>query len=85
MRAPVVKMSMRLKAQPGQGAPTGGAGRDTPEAGQERSQFEKDRQGRMQGSGGDRPPVYVPKDDGERGGYKNRISRGPRPFPRGFA
>lgn len=58
-------------AQPGPGAPTGGTGRDTPQAGKERGQFEQDRQ-RERGTGNDRPPVYTPKDDGERGGYINR-------------
>ena len=56
------------------GTQLGGTGKDA-DKGKERTQFEKDRQGRMQGSGGDRPPVYKPKDDGERGGYKNRITR----------
>ena len=54
------------------GAPTGGTGRDQ-DGGKERGQFEDDRRGRNQG-GKDRPPVYVPQDDGERGGYVNRMS-----------
>ena len=76
-----------MKSQPGPGAPTGGAGRDTPGAGKERGIFEKERQGRMQGSGGDRPPIYKPKDDGERGGYIGRSSKAPvipagKPIPK---
>lgn len=62
------------KAQPGPGAPTGGSGRDTPQGGRERGEFEKDRQGR--GTGKDRPPIYKPDDDGERGGYQDRFLAG---------
>lgn len=74
-RAPVLGKIMR--AQPGPGAPTGGTGRDTPGAGKERGGFEKDRQ-KDRGTGKDRPPIYTPKDDGERGGYTNRISNAGR-------
>lgn len=59
------------KAQPGPGAPTGGGGRDTPGAGKDRGGFEKDRQ-KDRGTGKDRPPIYTPDDDGERGGYVGR-------------
>lgn len=62
------------KSSPGIGAAGSGGGRDTPGAGKQRGQFEKDRQGRMQGSGGPRPPIYSPQDDGQRGGYVNRLS-----------
>jgi hypothetical protein len=58
-------------AQPGPGAPTGGTGRDTPQGGKDRGQFEDDRQ-KDRGTGKDRPPIYKPDDDGERGGYVNR-------------
>jgi hypothetical protein len=58
------------KNSPGPGATGTGGGRDTPGAGKDRSEFEKDRQGR--GTGKDRPPAYTPNDDGERGGYTNR-------------
>ena len=64
------KPQARFNAQPGQGAPTGGAGRDTPGAGKERGQFESDRQ-KDRGTGKDRPPVYTPPTD-YRGGYTNR-------------
>lgn len=64
------------KAQPGPGAPTGGTGRDK-DGGKERGIFEKERQGR-QGTGINRPPIYTPKDDGERGGYVGRSSVGGR-------
>lgn len=62
-------------SSPGPGAPTGGAGRDTPQAGRDRGVFEKERQ-RERGTGKDRPPIYTPKDDGERGGYINRSTKG---------
>lgn len=60
----------KTNSSPGMGAPTGGTGRDQ-DGGQDRNQFEAERRKRMQG-GKDRPPVYTPKDDGERGGYTNR-------------
>ena len=72
-RAPVLGKALARKAQPGPGAPTGGTGRDTPGAGKERGGFEQDRQ-KDRGTGKDRPPIYKPDDDGERGGYTNRIT-----------
>ncbi len=58
------------KAQPGPGAPTGGTGTDA-DGGKQRGQFEGDRRNGNAG-GKDRPPVYKPQDDGQRGGYVNR-------------
>ncbi len=70
--------NLMRKAQPGPGGPSGGSGRDTPGAGKERGGFEQDRQGWARGGaggkGGPRPPAYTPNDDGERGGYKDRLS-----------
>lgn len=66
--------NMLNKAQPGLGAPTGGTGRDSPGAGKERGGFEQDRQ-KDRGTGKDRPPIYSPKDDGQRGGYKDRLQK----------
>ena len=59
---------------PSPGAGGSGAGRDTPAAGKERGIFEKGRIGDALGKtrGGARPPIYTPKDDGERGGYIGR-------------
>lgn len=59
----------KVNSQPGTAAPGSGGGRDTPGAGKERGQFEKDRQGRMQGSGGQRPPIYTPPPH-KPGGYQ---------------
>jgi hypothetical protein len=62
------------------GAPTGGTGKDA-DGGTERDHFEAERRKRMQG-GKDRPPVYKPQDDGQRGGYTNRSKPIP-PRPEG--
>ncbi len=74
-----------MKASPGPAPQGTGGGRDTPGAGKQRGQFEKDRQGRMQGSGGQRPPIYTPQDDGQRGGYVGRASKTPILSPAGRA
>lgn len=63
----------RTNAQPGPGPAGTGGGRDTPGAGKDRGQFEQDR-AKDRGTGKDRPPIYTPKDDGERGGYINRAT-----------
>lgn len=65
------------KGSPGPGATGTGGGRDTPGAGKERGGFEKDRQ-KDRGTGKDRPPIYTPKDDGERGGYVGRSIPSPK-------
>lgn len=67
--APVPGMVLK-KNSPGPGATGTGAGRDTPGAGKDRGQFEKDRQ-KDRGTGKDRPPVYTPPTD-YKGGYTNR-------------
>ena len=64
------KPKTRNTEQPGPGPAGTGAGRDTPGAGNERGQFESDRQ-RERGTGKDRPPVYTPPTD-YRGGYSDR-------------
>lgn len=69
----VGKLTGKRDAQPGPGAQGTGGGRDTPGAGKDRGQFEQDR-AKDRGTGKDRPPIYTPKDDGERGGYVNRAT-----------
>lgn len=64
------------KAQPGMGAPGTGGGRDTPGAGKQRGQFEKQRQ-KDRGTGVDRPPIYKPPTD-YKGGYQSKPSLGPK-------
>lgn len=57
-------------------APTpqlGGTGKDA-DGGKGRTQFEDDRRKGNQG-GKDRPPIYKPQDDGQRGGYANRSKK----------
>lgn len=54
-----------LKSQPGQGANTGGTGRDA-DGGKGRTSFEDGRREGMAGQAKDRPPVYKPEDDGKR-------------------
>lgn len=50
----------------------GGTGPDA-DKGKQRTEFEDTRRGGNQG-GADRPPVYKPQDDGQRGGYVGRSS-----------
>lgn len=47
----------------------GGTGKDA-DKGKERTQFERDRAKSNQGK--NRPPIYKPQDDGQRGGYVGR-------------
>jgi len=48
----------------------GGTGKDA-DKGKQRTEFESQRRGGNAG-GKDRPPIYKPNDDGERGGYTGR-------------
>lgn len=64
------------RKQPGQGAPTGGTGKDA-DGGKGRTQFEDDRRNGNAG-GKDRPEIYKPNDDGNRDGYINRLKPGPK-------